>query len=43
LLYLYVRLPLWNPDAPTLSTLLLAAESAVPRAFGPAGDVMKLS
>jgi cellulose synthase (UDP-forming) len=26
LLYLYVRLPLWNPEAPTLSTLLLAAE-----------------
>jgi cellulose synthase (UDP-forming) len=26
LLYLYVRLPLWNPQAPTLSTLLLAAE-----------------
>ncbi len=26
LVYLYVRIPLWNPDAPTLSTLLLAAE-----------------
>lgn len=24
--YLYVRVPLWNPDAPTLSSLLLAAE-----------------
>jgi cellulose synthase (UDP-forming) len=26
LLYLYIRLPLWNPQSPTLSTLLLAAE-----------------
>lgn len=26
LLYLYIRIPLWNPQAPTLSTLLLAAE-----------------
>lgn len=26
LVYLYVRIPLWNPEAPTLSTLLLAAE-----------------
>jgi hypothetical protein len=25
-LYLYVRIPLWNPGSPTLSTLLLAAE-----------------
>jgi cellulose synthase (UDP-forming) len=26
IVYLYVRIPLWNPDSPTLSTLLLAAE-----------------
>jgi cellulose synthase (UDP-forming) len=26
LIYLFVRIPLWNPAAPTLSTLLLAAE-----------------
>lgn len=26
LAYLYIRVPLWNPAAPTLSTLLLAAE-----------------
>ena len=26
LLYLYIRIPLWNPASPTLSTLLLAAE-----------------
>jgi cellulose synthase (UDP-forming) len=26
ILYLYIRVPLWNPGSPTLSTLLLAAE-----------------
>jgi cellulose synthase (UDP-forming) len=26
MLYLYIRIPLWNPGAPTLSSLLLAAE-----------------